>query len=149
MDAIVLAQLERRIRRINLYLFFLFLLASPLIILFLVFGLPVVGTYTMLALADHLNCTVNVSAPQPCYLFGADISGIVGAYAYGSVLGGALNPFFFVVVVTKFIPTMLLFYAAQIWTMLAVSLIVIKVMTRKRITEASCSSKRKPLRGSA
>jgi hypothetical protein len=79
----------------------LFLLGAPLALLFLIFGLPIVGSAAALNLAHELGCTVNAASAHTCLLFGTDIGDILYNYAMTSLFLGVLNPLlFFLLLVT-------------------------------------------------
>jgi hypothetical protein len=98
---------------------------APLLVLFLVFGIPLVGNFVVLQIGWSVDCGGNPSYVPPCYLFGKDISDIFGNYALTIVIAGALNPILFIAIIFRFLPIAIII----IW----VSAIVFLWHSRRRI----------------
>ena len=106
MDLLEREKLRKESKEIT---FFLIILGTPLLLLFLAFGLPLIGNFTALTLADFLECAVTSSKPQPCYIFGRDIGEVLYNYAVTSLVGGIANPVLFFQLLTAALPAPIVF----------------------------------------
>jgi len=63
-------------------------------ILFLIFGLPILGLYSALEVASYAGCEISAVGPQECYLYGIEIGERLYGYAIPMV-GAPLTPIAF------------------------------------------------------
>lgn len=134
-----IAELEARLDRIDTLLAYL---GVPLLILFLVFGLPVLGTIVVFSISKELGCTVNAGSVHPCYLFGKDIGPVLYNYLIGSIFGGLLNPFLFISGFVTLMPK----FVGVVWLLLVMALPVARSGIKTDL-EAAWNERRAELKG--
>lgn len=129
--------LKRRARRMGIALVLLILVAIPPTVLFLAFGLPVIGNWVVLSLALDHGCRVNAAAAHPCAVYGVDMGDTVYGYLVSSLIGGFANPVLLLGVVDKFIPFWVIFYGTQLWCVATVAAVLVRRDALKRLRSSA------------
>ena len=135
-----LTVLRKRARRMGNALTLLALIASPVVVALVVFGLPVLGNYVVLSIAQDHGCRVVADGPHPCILFGVDMGSTVYSYAIGSLFGGLGNPLIVLGVISKILPFWITFYGTQLWFIATVAATILRRDALKRLRQAGSPS---------
>lgn len=114
-------------------------IAFPVILLFLVFGLPVIGNHVVLSMAVDHGCRVNAAGSHPCVMLGIDWGDTVYSYGISSLLGGIINPIILLRVINRFVPFWVMFYGTQLWVIATVAAVILRRDAMKRLGRLSMS----------
>ncbi len=109
------------------------IIAMPLIIILLVFGLPIIGNITSGLFFVSLGCAGNEGSGIDCSFLGKDVGDIAYGYMVGIFLGGFINPILVLQFLTIFIP----FQVVIMWVSTAVVLILARYLIRIEVKQLS------------
>lgn len=92
------SELETRLRRLTLAFRFVF---WPFVLLFLIFGIPLVGNAVFIFLAEELGCAGSGGGPKPCVIHERDIGELYYGYSANLLSLGLTNPILFLALLHK------------------------------------------------
>jgi hypothetical protein len=105
-------------------------LIIPVVVVFALLAIPLVGNFVVLEGASLLGCSVGEDKVHPCLFLGQDIGDFVYGYVVDIFLLGGFNPFFSAIAFANFIRSAI----GIVWLLLVVGMYGARVIKRRQLT---------------
>ncbi|RUL62228.1 hypothetical protein EKH79_15190 [Dyella dinghuensis] len=109
-------------------------LIIPVLVIFLLLAIPLVGNFVVLGGASLLGCQTGEDNIHPCHFLGWDIGEFVYGYVVDIFVLGGLNPILAFVAFRTFICSPL----GMIWLSIVIGAVLVRERMRRRLTMDAC-----------